>query len=137
MTAHKIGCIIIKSDDYAQRKLKLRRKDGASSRSGKGNTMKFTKFDWIQLGFNILLAAAAVLNILYLTGILPQWVTFAGLVMALFGCVMTNLTATGEKKGTRTEVDGNKSLASLTYITGALWVITYGITIFLRIDFGG
>ena len=99
--------------------------------------MKLNKFDRIQLLFNILLITATILNILYFMSILPQWCTLLGFGLAIAGCVITNLAATGEGKGVRTEVSGNKVLAGLTYVTGVLWVITYGLTIFFRIDFGG
>lgn len=95
--------------------------------------MKLTKFDWIQIAFNIVLVTATILNLLYFTGVLPQWATLAGFVLVIIGCVMTNLTATGDKTGLRTEVTGNKILAGLTYVTGVLWVISYGASIFLRI----
>ncbi len=99
--------------------------------------MKLTKYDWIQLGFNILLIIATVLNAMYLMGIVPQWFTLIGFGLAIIGCVMTNVTATGNKSGMRAEVKGNKFLAGLTYVTGVLWVVSYGITVFLRIDMGG
>lgn len=99
--------------------------------------MKFTKFDRIQLLFNILLIAATVLNIIYLCGIGPQWLTTVGLVLAVAGCLMTNILATGEGKGTRTEVSGSPTLAGLTYLTGALWVITFGIGVFFNMNLNG
>ncbi len=100
----------------------------------KGTKMKFTKYDWIQLFFNICLITATVLNALYLMGIAERWLTTVGLVLALVGCVVTNLTATGDKNGMRTEVSGSKALATLTYITGILWVLSYAMSLFINID---
>lgn len=95
--------------------------------------MKFTKFDYLQLGFNILLITATVLNVLYLSGILPQWVTFVGLCLAIGGCIMTNIgSTTGNNHNIRTTVSGNRFLAGLTYVTGIAWVLTYGIHIFFN-----
>lgn len=98
--------------------------------------MNLTKFDWIQLGFNILLITATILNVLYYMSLVPQWVTFVGFGLAIIGCVMTNVSATGDKRDTRTEVSGNKFLAGLTYVTGVVWLLSYGFTLFLRMDLG-
>ncbi len=95
--------------------------------------MKFTKFDYLQLAFNILLITATVLNILYLSGTSPQYVTFIGLCLAIGGCIMTNIGSTsGTNHNIRTTVSGNRFLAGLTYVTGAAWVITYGIGVFFN-----
>lgn len=98
--------------------------------------MKLTKFDYIQIMFNALLIIATVLNILYLTGIVAQWVTFIGLVLAMVGCVATNMLAKGENNQHRAEVNGIPALATLTYLTGIVWLITYGISLFANIDMG-
>ncbi len=98
--------------------------------------MKLTKFDYIQIMFNALLVIATVLNVLYLTGIVPQWVTFIGLVLAMTGCIATNLLAKGDNNQHRAEVNGIPALATLTYLTGIVWLITYGISLFANISLG-
>lgn len=98
--------------------------------------MKLTKFDYIQIMFNALLIVASVLNVLYLCGILPQWATFIGLVLAMVGCVATNVLAKGDNNRHRAEVNGIPALATLTYLTGLVWLITYGISLFANIDLG-
>lgn len=96
--------------------------------------MKLTKYDYLQILMNVLFTAGAVLNLLYLTGVLPQWVTFIGLMLAMGACVTVNV-ATNKKKGQmRQEVTGMPFFAGLTYVTGALWLLSYGAAIFLRID---
>lgn len=99
--------------------------------------MKFTKFDYIQIVFNVLLVAAALLNCLYLVGVLPQFVTFIGLILAIVGCIFTNTATGGRQKGLRQEVNGNPVLAGLTFVTGALWLLTYAAVLFGRAVFGG
>lgn len=74
--------------------------------------------------------AGTVLNILFLTGTLPQWVTFIGLVLALFACVCTNILTTKKKGAMRAEVSGIPFLAGLTYLTGFAWLISYGLSVF-------
>lgn len=93
--------------------------------------MKLTKFDYIQIVFNITLIAALVLNLLFLTGNAPRWFTTIGLVLALAGCVFTNLYAKGDNSAHRTEVNGNPVIAGLTYLTGAGWLITYALSLFI------
>ena len=98
--------------------------------------MKLTKFDYIQIIFNALLIIATVLNVLYLTGIAPQWITFIGLILAMSGCIFTNTFAKGDNNAHRTEVNGIPALATLTYITGILWLISYGVSLFSNISLG-
>lgn len=95
--------------------------------------MKFTKFDYIQLVFNIALIAATVLNGLFLIGVLPKWVTFVGLVLAIGGCLLTNLATGNKADGRREEVTGSKLLAGLTYFTGVLWLLSYAGSLFLPV----
>ncbi len=92
--------------------------------------MKLTKFDYIQIVFNVTLIAGFVLNLLFLTGNGPRWFTTVGLGLALVGCVFTNVFAKGDNTAHRTEVSGSKGLAGLTYLTGAAWLITYGLALF-------
>ncbi len=92
--------------------------------------MKLTKFDCIQIVFNITLVAGLVLNLLFLTGRAPRWFTTIGLVLALAGCIFTNVFAKGDNSAHRTEVCGNPVIAGLTYITGAGWIITYALSLF-------
>ncbi len=93
--------------------------------------MKLTKFDYIQIVFNATLIAGLVLNLLFLTGHAPRWFTTVGLVLAVAGCIFTNVFAKGDNNAHRTEVTGNPVLAGLTYLTGAGWVITYGLSLFI------
>lgn len=93
--------------------------------------MKLTKFDYIQIIFNITLIAGLVLNIMFLTGNAPRWFTTIGLVLVIAGCVFTNLFAKGDNNAHRTEVSGIPMLAGLTYLTGAGWIITYGLGMFI------
>ena len=92
--------------------------------------MKLTKFDYIQIMLNICLIAALVLNLMFLTGNAPRWFTTIGLGLAIFGSICTNVFAKGDQNSHRTEVSGNKLIAGLTYLTGAGWIITYGISLF-------
>ncbi len=95
--------------------------------------MKLTKFDYIQIFLNICLVAGLVLNVLFLTGNAPRWFTTVGLGLAIIGCIFTNVFAKGDGTAHRTEVTGNKIIAGLTYVTGAAWVITYGISMFMTL----
>ncbi len=92
--------------------------------------MKLTKFDYIQIVYNVTLIAGFVLNMLFLTGNGPRWFTTVGLVLAIAGSLFTNIFAKGDDTAHRTEVSGIKGLAGLTYLMGAAWVITYGLSLF-------
>lgn len=98
--------------------------------------MKLTKFDRIQLVFNLLLIIATVLNVLRIVGVLPGWSTLVGFVLAVAGCIMTNMSTQRKDHSTRETVSGNPILAALTFVTGAAWIITYAVIMFYNIDLG-
>lgn len=92
--------------------------------------MKLTKYDYLQLLMNVMFIAGAVLDFLFLTGTLPQWVTFIGLTLAIGACLCTNILTTKKKNAMRAEVSGIPFLAGLTYATGFIWLISYGLAVF-------
>lgn len=98
--------------------------------------MKLTKYDYIQIALNAVLIAGTVLNVLFLTGVLPQFVTTISLGLVIVGCIFTNTSTGKSSNGMRQEVSGIKALAALSYVTGALWIISYGCALFFPIDFG-
>ena len=104
-------------------------------RAKKGFCMKLTKYDYLQILMNVLFVAGAVLDLLFLTGVLPQWATFVGLVLALAACITVNVATSKKKNRMRREVTGLPFLAGLTYITGALWLLSYGAAIFFPLGF--
>lgn len=89
--------------------------------------MNFTKFDKIQLVFNILLITATVLNVLVIAGICVRWVSFVGFVLAIGGCVLTNTATGGREQGHRQTVSGSPLLSGLTYVTGIAWLISFAV----------
>ena len=96
--------------------------------------MKLTKFDKIQLVFNILLITATLLDLLVIFGMCERWLSFVGFVLAIGGCIMVNSATGGREQGQRQTVDGNKVLAGLTYVTGAAWLITFAMIQFFQIN---
>ncbi len=96
--------------------------------------MNFTKFDKIQLVFNILLIVAIILNLLVIFGVAQQWFSFVGFVLAIAGCVITNSATGSREQGQRQTVSGNRFLAGLTYVTGAVWLITFAMIQFFQIN---
>lgn len=89
--------------------------------------MKFTKYDRIQLIFNILLIAATVLNILVITGTGPRLLCYVGFVLAIGGCVLTNVSTDSKDHTHRQTVSGSPFLAGLTYVTGIAWLLTFAL----------
>ena len=97
--------------------------------------MNFTKFDRLQLIFNVAMITGTIFNALYLAQVLPRWWTFIGLGLALAACLFVNEGSSRSKNSMfRETVTGSKFLAGLSYVTGAAWLITFGLTVFLRID---
>ncbi len=97
--------------------------------------MKLTKYDYLQILMNVLFVAGAALNLLFLTGVLPQWATFVGLALALAACVTVNITTNKKKNQMRQEVSGLRFLAGLTYLTGGLWLLSYGAALFFPLGY--
>lgn len=92
--------------------------------------MNFTKFDKIQMLFSAFLLVAIILNLVVILFSAPRWLSTIGLGLALVGCVMTNITAKGDRPGSRVEVKGNSTLAAVSGLLGIVWVFTYGVIIF-------